>query len=322
MYFNYIQLKNKRALHHNNIYTERRSALKYHHNQNPYLCPIMTGQNLHTHTHYSDGGKPPDDYVQQALATGMHALGFSDHSPLPFDNPFSVKEEAFDAYCTEIRQLKQLYEGRLNIFLGLEIDFIPAMSEDFAGLKKRGQLDYVIGSVHLVGSHSEENLWFTDGPLTETYDDGLQKFYGNDIRKAVKAFYHQTNRMIETQAMDVVGHFDKVKMHNQGRYFSEDEPWYRALAMETLELIRQKGLIAEVNTRGIYKKRCDSLFPSPWILEAMQQMDIPVLISSDAHLPDELQMLFPQALEAVKHAGYGELMVFGSKGWRSVSISD
>ncbi len=280
----------------------------------------MIHQNLHTHTHYSDGKMPPVDYVHEAIRQRMKTLGFSDHSPLSFDNPFSIKMESYQDYCREIRALKKQFENEIEIYLALEIDFIPLMSEDFKSLKEAGSLDYVIGSVHLVGQGREDQLWFTDGPYIDTYDQGLQKFYGNDIRKGVKAFYEQTNRMIESQEMDVIGHFDKIKMHNQNRYFTEDERWYKELVMETLGMIRDNKLIAEINTRGIYKKRCDSLFPSPWIIKEMKKMNIPIIISSDAHQPVELQMLFAEAVEAARQAGYTETMIFGKNGWNSSKL--
>lgn len=275
----------------------------------------MIKQNLHTHTHYSDGDKPPVDYINEAIKLGMDTLGFSDHSPLPFDNPFSLQSDRYQAYCTEIRQLGKQFADRINVFLALEMDYIPGISEDFGRLKRAGNLDYVIGSVHLVGCQTAEQLWFTDGPHSETYDEGLRQFYDNDIRKGVKAFYQQTNAMIQSQEMDVVGHLDKIKMHNQNRFFREDEKWYVELVMESLQLIREKGLIAEVNTRGIYKKRCNRLFPSPWVLKEMHKMGIPVIISSDAHKPDELQKHFPETIEVLKQSGYRSAMRFTEKGW-------
>jgi histidinol-phosphatase (PHP family) len=282
----------------------------------------MTGFNYHTHSNFSDGGKPAEKYVQEAIRQGMSDLGFSDHAPMPFKNTFSIQSGNYEYYCSEINRLKNVYADKLNIFLGLEIDFIPGMMEDFAGLIQQGNLDYSIGSVHLVGNGNEKNLWFTDGPKIESYDYGLQTFFGGDIRKAVKAFYNQTNQMIVSQLFDVIGHFDKVKMHNQNRYFTEDEKWYAGLVFETLELIKQRGIIVEVNTRGIYKKRSDSFFPSDFILRRMKELEIPLIISSDAHHPEELQFLFDKAVKAVQEAGYNRIMRFTNEGWVETNLMD
>ncbi|MBK9291919.1 MAG: histidinol-phosphatase [Bacteroidetes bacterium] len=275
----------------------------------------MTGYNFHTHTLFSDGRDTAEAFVKQAIASGMTALGFSDHSPLPFNNKFSIKPTELQRYVQEIGRLATAYGEQLEIYLSLEIDFIPGISDNFDALRSQAPFDYLIGSVHLVGRDAEQNLWFTDGPDVAVYDAGLQEFFGGDIRKAVRAFYDQTNQMIETQKFDVIGHWDKIKMHNRNRYFTEDEGWYRALALETLGLIAQKGLIAEVNTRGLYKKRSDSLYPSPWLISEMYRLGIPVVISSDAHLPEELQAEFDTAIRAVRQAGYRSVVVFTKNGW-------
>ncbi|PKP52119.1 MAG: hypothetical protein CVT92_10450 [Bacteroidetes bacterium HGW-Bacteroidetes-1] len=275
----------------------------------------MTGINYHTHTLYSDGKNQPYEYVEEAIRLGMTAIGFSDHSPLLFDNPFSIKNNELGNYANEIRELQKYYSDKIEIFLSLEMDFIPGMSENFQQLKERVGLDYVIGSVHLVGKDKQDNLWFTDGPDPAIYDQGLFDFYDNDIRKAVGAFYNQTNEMIESQVFDIIGHFDKIKMHNQNRYFLETEKWYQNNVFETLHLMKQKGLIVEINTRGIYKKRSDSLYPSGWILHEMKKMHIPVIISSDAHQPSEIQAEFKRAVETLQAAGYHEIMWFQQGKW-------
>lgn len=280
----------------------------------------MIGYNFHMHTHFSDGHNPPEDYIIVALQQDMKAIGFSDHSPLPFDNPFSLPENRLQEYRNQILSLKKKYQDKIDVFLSLEMDYVPQMSHNFKALADELALDYVIGSVHLVGSEKPDNLWFTDGPDQNIYDDGLARFYQNDIRKAVKAFYHQTNEMILTQEFDVIGHFDKIKMHNQDRYFTEDESWYRELVLETLQLIREKELIVEVNTRGIYKKRSKSLYPSNWILQQMHFWKIPAIISSDAHQPEEIQLAMEQAVEALNGAGYKEVMRFNNNTWEAIAL--
>lgn len=280
----------------------------------------MNGQNLHTHTLYSDGKASLLHTVEKAIATGMHTLGISDHSPLPFENSFAIKEHDVEQYCAEVRSLQQHLADKIHLYLSLEIDYIPGMSTGFAAWKQQYNLDYVIGSIHLVGAESEDNLWFTDGPLRDTYDEGLNRFYGGDIRRAVRAFYDQTNLMITGETFDVIGHFDKIKMHNQDRYFTEDELWYRHLVRETIDLIASRQLIVELNTRGVYKGRSKSFFPSDWILRELHERGVPVIISSDAHHPDELQKLFAEASAALKACGYKETLHFTGKGWKEVPL--
>lgn len=280
----------------------------------------MINYNFHLHTRFSDGTGEPEEFVKSAIKLGFTSMGFSEHSPLPFDNPFSLKEENVDEYVKVTENLKKKYGEKVKIYRALEMDYIPGMSMDFDYWKNRCQTDYLIGSVHLVKPEDVNDLWFTDGPKYETYDQGLNDFFGGDFKRAVKTFYNQTNEMIDTQSFDVMGHVDKIKMHNRDRYFKEDEPWYQKLVDETLHLIKEKDLIVEVNTRGIYKKRYPGLFPDGITLQKVKKLNIPIIISSDAHLPEELNLGFDNAITRLKEFGFRELMRFEDGQWNYVGL--
>lgn len=275
--------------------------------------------NLHTHSYFSDGKSTPEEVVLEAINQGMKVLGFSDHSPVPFENSFAIKNDEVQNYISTIKSLKEKYQDQIDIYCSMEMDFIPGIVKDFKKTKEELNLDYMIGSVHLVGNDINK-LWFIDGSKVETYDEGLFNYYNGDIKKGVKTFFHQYNEMIETEEFDIVGHFDKIKMHNRDRYFTENEKWYRDLLMETLTLIKEKSLIVEVNTRGIYKKRSEDFYPSTWILPIMCEMNIPVVISSDSHKSEELTLCFKEAEDALKTAGYKETMCFRNGGFEAISL--
>ncbi|MDP2423930.1 MAG: histidinol-phosphatase [Bacteroidales bacterium] len=280
----------------------------------------MNWFNHHTHSAFCDGTGTPLDFVKAALAQDFSMLGFSSHAPLPFNNSFTLKEEEVDHYRQTIRSLSYEYAGRLEIYLAMEVDFIPGMIEDFRFWKNRANLDYVIGGVHLVRPQADERLWFIDGPKRETYDQGLSELFGNDIRLAVRSYFDQLNQMIEGQAPDVIAHIDKIKMHNQERFFSINDLWYQAMLNESLTLAKQKGCIVEVNTRGLYKGRCKDFFPGASVLKTIKELAIPITISSDAHAPAELSGKFSEAIEAIKAAGIRELKVFRYGTWNSVVV--
>lgn len=247
--------------------------------------------NFHTHSNYCDGKASLREMVEYALAHGFKTIGFSGHCPLPFKNNFSINN--YKGYCDEVRALKREYTGRIEVHLGLEIDYIPGMLEDFRPLIERGGLKYTIGSVHLIPPEGvvpkdKNDLWMIDGSRYETYDEGLMKHYGGDIRRGVKAYFQQQNEMIVRNKPTIVGHPDKIAMHNRGRYFKEDEPWYEQLALETLSLIHEQGLICEVNTRGIYKGRHNDYYPSRRLIRQMKQWRIPLIVCTDAHAPGDL----------------------------------
>jgi histidinol-phosphatase (PHP family) len=276
--------------------------------------------NLHTHTLFCDGKAEPEAYVKKALELGFHTLGFSGHAPVPFENNFSIKEEEFDNYISAINSLKEKYKSRINIFLALEIDFIPGITKNFSEFEMQGNLDYIIGGVHLVRNKDKQGLWFIDGPKYEIYDEGLQKLFNGNIRNGVETYYLQIQEMTIVQKPDIIAHFDKIKMHNKNRYFSEEESWYKDLVWKSLKMISGAGSIMEVNTRGLYKKRSDSTFPGPAILEQILHLKIPITLSSDAHQPEELDGYYKETVDLIKDIGFKELMCFSADGWKTEGI--
>lgn len=277
--------------------------------------------NHHTHSFFCDGSDEPEAYVVQAIKAGFHTLGFSSHAPVHFKNNFAIQDDLqLKKYCSAILHLEEKYVDKIRICLGLEIDFIEGISTDFEKLRHECGLDFTIGSVHLVRNGPDRSLWFIDGPRVESYDNGIRDVFHGDIRKAVTAYYSQTNQMILSQKPDILGHFDKVKMHNKGRYFSEDEDWYRSLVMDTIDVIRQCGTIIEVNTRGIYKKRSKDFYPGDWVLRKIHDLDLPVTISSDAHRPEEIGGHYPETIKALKEIGFRGLWHFHPDGWKEQAI--
>lgn len=273
------------------------------------------------HSTFSDGACAPEEYVKQALEFGFKGLGFSEHSVLPFANTFALQQGREEEYVHEISRLKLFYTDRIKLYTALEVDYIPGISTGFSGLKEKMGLDYLIGSVHLVkGPPEAENLWFIDGPKVETYDNGINEVFKGDIRFAATAYWQQVYEMIELEKFDVVGHLDKIKMHNKGRWFDEKSEWYIALADHAIELIAQKDLLVEVNTRGIYKKRSAGLFPGTDILKKLHSNHVRIILSSDAHHPSELNAYFNEAINILKECGYASVWIFDDSSWKEVAI--
>ncbi len=280
--------------------------------------------NLHTHTRFSDGSDSPEEYIKEAVRQGFSTLGFTDHSPVPFPNTFALRTEKLGEYCSEISDLKKQYSSQsgsgIEVLLGIEIDYIPGITTPISDYRRNYPFDYVIGSVHLIKNPSVEGLWFIDGPERSLCQAGLSEVFGGNARAAVTTYYRQLQEMISVHTPDIVGHIDKVKMYNRGDYFSEEDSWYRSLIDETLDLVKSTGCVVEINTRGLYKKRSESLFPGIEILKKILRLDIPVTLCSDAHKPHELSLLFPETILLLEKLGYKSLARRTGKGWIEVAF--
>lgn len=271
--------------------------------------------NYHSHSHYCDGKGSPEQQVQGALAQGLRAFGFSSHCPVPFENQWSMKAERLEEYLAETRALQAKYEGQIELYVGLEVDFIP----DMVGPSHFSMLDYCVGSVHYVGLNQFGQPWEIDGSSVE-FLECLDTVYGGDIRVVIQKYYGIIRQMVETDPPQVVGHLDKIKMHNAARHlFDESESWYLAEVEQTLQAIAKAGITTEINTRGNYKRGLE-LYPSPWIINRMKELNIPICINSDSHRPEEITASFALAYQAAKTAGYEEVRILWGKKWQDVAI--
>lgn len=262
--------------------------------------------NFHTHSRYDDGKQRIEDYILTAIDKGLVALGFSGHQPLPFDNQWSLPGKDYPEYLAEIRRLREKYTDHIDVYLGLEMDYIPGYSENFTACREGAGLDYCIGSVHLVmkpGGSDPGDIWFIDGPR-EGYLQGIQRIFNGNVRAAVEAYYDQQREMVATQRPDIIGHLDKVNMHNKEELFSTSDRWYTEAVDRLLDTIAATGTIVEVNTRGVYTGKTGDYFPSAGILKRCFERDIRVMVNTDAHHPDQLDTHFDNAVELLKGLGF------------------
>jgi len=280
----------------------------------------MIKANYHTHTLYCDGKDEMELFVEKGVELGLDHLGFSAHSPIIQENNFSIKMDQVQNYLDDIEKYQKEFP-QIQLFKGLECDFIPGLTYPFQYFLDNFSFDYLIGGVHLVKPpHSDDGVWFIDGSKQETYDEGLLQFFNMDIKKGVTAFWEQTFEMIETEPMDIIAHLDKIKMHNRDRYFKEDEKWYLELVDHAVDLVYKHNIIVEINSRGIYKKRYPGFYPSDYILQKVAKKGIPVVISSDAHKSEELGFCYEEAKEQLKKAGIHELAYKVENGWATTSF--
>ena len=278
----------------------------------------MAWTNYHSHSHYCDGKMAPEAHIQAAIDRGFVAWGCSSHAPVDFEAFWAMKRETLPAYCQEINHLKEKYAGQLQIYLGLEVDFIPGRVGPRDTLFS--ELDYTVGSVHFVDGFENGTDWCIDG-TREEYVNGMKQLWDGNARHAVERYYALTRQMLEDSCPDILGHMDKIKMHNHNEeFFSEKDAWYRKAVIQTLEVVKAVGIPVEVNTRGMYKKRITDPYPSPWVLEELHKMGIPVMINSDSHHPREIDFAFSEMAELLLSIGFKSVRVLWNEEWQDMGL--
>jgi histidinol-phosphatase (PHP family) len=273
--------------------------------------------NFHTHSDFCDGKSSLEDCAAAAVAKGVISLGYSSHAPLPFATKWAMPAERFPEYLDQISSIQRTAE--IEIYKGLEVDFISGKT---GPAKFRPQLDFTIGSVHFTDADSSGAYLEIDGLHTE-FLKRLETVYQNDIRAAVTRYYELTREMLATDCPDVLGHMDKIKIQNiENEFFSEGDSWYRDVMEQTVKAIRSSGVIVEVNTRGVYKKKTGTTYPSEWVVQMLFNQQVPVTLSSDAHHPDDLINYFPATAAMLRRIGYTHLMCLRKDRWQPLDFDE
>lgn len=280
----------------------------------------MPWTSYHNHSLPGAENVSPKAFVEEAVHLGLHAIGFSANAPLPIVNQWSMDPVQRPGYLREIRALQKKWQNDMDVYCGLEVDFIPGLMGTENKIIENSHLDFTIGSIHYVDSFEDGTYWEFDRDH-ETFCLGVEKIFKGNVKKAVSRYFELTRWMVMLEPPDILAHFDKVKIHNEGgKLFSESERWYRQEIDRTLKTISTTDVILEVNTRGLYKGRFLDLYPSRWILERIRDLDIPVTLSAEAHHPRELMAGFEYAAGILKDLGFKSLMVLVDGKWQEVGF--
>ena len=277
--------------------------------------------NYHSHCHYCDGVQAPEAHIVAAIDKGFHAFGFSSHGPMYVETGWNIRVSQLEKYTAEIKELKRIHHHNLDIYIGLEMDYIPGIIGPKAPIIEDLDLDYTIGSIHFVDSLPAGAPWMIDSSHAH-FMLGLNQVFGGDIQAAVRRYYELTQMMVKEECPDVIGHMDKIKIQGvKGQLFTEQELWYREAVIQTLEVIRDSGAIVEVNTRGMYKQKTLETYPSHWVLVLMKEMNIPIMLNSDSHHPSEIGYLFPETARMLNEIGYTQVKILQNNEWKDVPFS-
>lgn len=281
----------------------------------------MQLSNYHSHCTFCDGRSTPEDFVKFAISHGFRAYGFSSHSPLPFETFWNMSKDDMPVYLAEINRLKEKYAGQLEIYTSLEIDYLDETYNPSIAYFQELPLDYRIGSIHFLplSEHLSENkMVCIDGAFAD-YKDSVDRYFEGDISRLVARYFDSTLKMIEAGGFDIVGHMDKIYMNGQ-KYegFSFDVDWYQKPFKATLDLIAQKGLMVEVNTKNLIKKQ--QIFPRKEYLGLLKEMNIPVMVNSDCHYPDLVNDGRTEAFGLLKEIGFKTTRELIKGKWQDVAM--
>ena len=246
--------------------------------------------NLHTHTKYCDGTDSPEELVCEAVKRGFFALGFSGHEYSVYDGSFCMSREDTKRYRREILALKEKYRGQIDIYLGIERDYFGE-GDDYP-------YDYVIGSLHYTKAPDGTLLCVDESE--ESMVRNVEKYFGGDFRAYVESYYALAGDVAEKTHADIIGHFDLITKFNEGgKYFDENAKWYKKAALRALARAAEKRPIFEINTGAVARGFRSRPYPCGFLLDEIERLGCPVILSSDCHEKNKLDFGFTEVLRDI-----------------------
>lgn len=112
--------------------------------------------NYHSHCLYCDGRANMEDFIRFAISEGFTSYGISSHAPLPFSTAWTRNGIGWMIYLSEFSRLKEKYADKIELAIGLEIDYLDEDSNPSLPRFQDLPLDYRIGSVHMLYSPERE----------------------------------------------------------------------------------------------------------------------------------------------------------------------
>ena len=282
---------------------------------------MKQNSNFHSHCTFCDGRSHPENFVQFAVANRFRAYGFTSHSPLPFETFWNMSKVDMPDYLTEINRLKNKYAVEIELYLGLEIDYLDKTYNAAIPYFQSLQLDYCISSIHFLPLSPlliESNTVCIDGSYTE-FEEGLNEHFDGNIRRMTEFYFESSMQMVETGGFDMVGHIDKIYMNGSKHPdFDIIADWYQKPFLHLLDFVAEKDMIVEINCKN--KTQKGQTFPHIASYKELKKRNIPVIVNSDCHEPHLVNDGRKETITLLKEAGYKATRELVNGAWQDVEL--
>ena len=222
-------------------------------------------------------------YCEVARARGIRQMGITEHDRYLDDIDLAAFQET--------REVSPDVELRL----GIEIDFVPGKEEEMDRFATELPYDYIIGSVHRVAGEEVD------------HPDHKEIYEKWDTYDLYEAYYENVRAAALSGRFDVLGHPDLIKIF---RRFPERD--ITSMLEETADAVAESGIVVDVNAAGL-RKPVGEIYPSRDFLEMFHRRKVPIILSSDAHAPEEVAAGYDRSVPLVRGVGYREVVTFKNR---------
>ena len=208
----------------------------------------------------------------RAIELGLREIGFSDHNPLPRGLAANVRmrEDELDYYVSRVLDLQFQYRGKIDVLLGLEMDYLEGLEAYLETQLTKYPWDYVIGSIHYLDPECRVGSW------PRAFDGATADLYAR--------YFDLMRKLARSGLCDIIAHFDVPKRAGHRTEQANDD------LPAILEEIKRADVCVEINTAGYRHPELPAPEPYPGlaIVEQLLALGVPLTVNSDAHAPDQV----------------------------------
>ena len=216
-----------------------------------------------------------EHYREVAESRGVAELGVAEHVHR-FTAALDVWQHPFwrESAVDDLDRYVEFVREETDLKLGLEADYIRGRDGKMGALLDKHDWDYVVGSVHFLGDHAVD------------FDDETDIWrYEMTPERVWTRYFEALAESATCGLFDIISHPDLVKIWGKGRPYPEKD--LRYFYEPAVEAMLEGGVAMEVSTAGL-RKPVGEIYPSRPFLEMAVDAGIPIALSSDAHVPDQL----------------------------------
>nr|NNM89749.1 histidinol-phosphatase HisJ [Bacilli bacterium] len=253
----------------------------------------------HTHTPFCRHGvhAPFESYLQKAIELGFTTYSITEHPPLPkawlqnqdVMDSLAMPTEELHAYLDEAIAMKHQFAEKLDVKIGLELDYLEKKTGFTKGLIEScdGKLEEVILSVHfLKGKGGMRCLDLSP----EDFQDGLLRYYGTN-QKLLDAYFDAVEQAIDQARTFTIptriGHLLLIKKFAKTMP-TFDEEQMRERIQRLLPQLEHAAIGLDVNVAGLRMGHCQEVYVPQWVIQEAQRRGIALVYGSDAHRPEDV----------------------------------
>lgn len=243
---------------------------------------------LHAHSLCSgDARSTLREMCARAAQLGIERIAFTEHLDLePTDPQYGHYDYGW--HRREIEGARREFGDRLEVLMGIEIDYQPDYHDGVAQFLTEHDFDLVLGAVHYVDHAYLDSDEFLSQPQREAY--------GRYFRAVTEA--------TQTGLFGVMAHLDYCKRHGHEVYGGYDPADFEEGIREALQALIQTGTVLEVNTSGLRQDPRET-YPSPVIVRWYREMGGQrIALGSDGHDTDQLGYGLEEGLAIAREAGF------------------